>query len=138
MIRRRRRHFAGGSVALRSPAGGRSRIGRWWGPLAALVILGCATTAAGPPVAPSEVEGLPFVNPTLPDGRVVFRAFGDHHPECFAFVAEDEDRETETVACPAGAVHRLERCPAGRLHRGPEGCICVPIEGDAERVPCPD
>jgi hypothetical protein len=102
-----------------------------------LLILGaCAPAPPSTPVSAADYEGRPLVNPRLEDGRIVYRAFGDHHPECFAFVGDS--RDTETVACPDGALHRLEGCPAGRLHRASEGCICAPIEGEPARVVCPD
>ena len=104
--------------------------------LAFALVCACSPAPPAASVAASDYEGLPLVNPRLDDGRVVYRAYGDHHPECFAFVT-DESRDTETVPCPDGAVHALEPCPAGRLHRGPEGCICAPIEGDASHVDCP-
>jgi hypothetical protein len=110
-----------------------TRVATW------MMVLGACAPAAAPtrPLDAADYEGRPLVNPRLDDGRIVYRAFGDHHPECFAFVAEDSP-DTETVACPDGALHRLERCPAGRLHRGSDGCVCAPIEGEPTRVTCPE
>ena len=102
----------------------------------ALVVGLTACTPAAPPEAPSAYEGKPVLNPKLSDGRLVYRSFGDHHPECFAF-ASDDSRDTETVACPDGALRDLESCPAGRLHLGEGECICVPLDGEPTRAACP-
>ena len=95
----------------------------------------CAPAAA--PVSADARKDGPPLNPKLPDGRVVYRTFEDHHPECFAFVGAT--RQTETVDCPPGALEKLASCPGGKLFeaRDGQGCICVLEDGSAERVRCP-
>lgn len=107
--------------------------------LAVALALGAACAAPAAPNLPEGYATAPVLNPRLADGRTVYRAFGDHHPECFVFVdeAKTPDSDTETVPCPQGAVHELASCPAGRLHRASDGCVCVPIEGEPEAVRCP-
>jgi hypothetical protein len=99
-----------------------------------LLVVACAPAA--PSVSADAGKGAPL-NPTLADGRLVYRAFDAHHPECFAFVGRS--RDTETVECPQGALETLARCPGGRLFesRDGNGCICVLEDGSAERTDCP-
>ncbi|MEM9695286.1 MAG: hypothetical protein AAGA56_22275 [Myxococcota bacterium] len=104
------------------------------GPL--LGLFACSPSAA--PLDPAAVEGQPPLNPTLDDGRLVYRSFGDHHPTCFAFLPES--RDTEDVPCPPGAIEQLARCPAGKLiaKKIGTGCGCVPEDDSAPTsIPCP-
>jgi len=99
-------------------------------------LIACGPTETTAAVDPSAWEGQTPVNPSQ-DGRLVYRSFGDHHPDCFVFVAE-EGSETETIDCPNGAIEQLSLCPAGKLYV-PAGkpCICVPLDGEASEVDCP-
>ena len=108
-------------------------------PLAILCLASAAGLACGGgAAAPSAVQTQgPPLNPKLADGRVVYRTFDDHHPECFAFVGAT--RDTETVECPAGALDVLASCPGGRLYksRGTTDCVCVLEDGSSETARCP-
>lgn len=103
--------------------------------LVLVCLAGCGPTETAPPVDPSAWAGLTPVNPSR-DGQLVYRSYGEHHPDCFVFVGE-EGGETETIACPDGAIDELESCPAGKLY-APVGkpCICVPLDGEPAEVSC--
>ncbi|MEM1030318.1 MAG: hypothetical protein AAGN82_08210 [Myxococcota bacterium] len=97
----------------------------------------CAPSPAAPVVDPGRWAGQTPVNPMRGE-QVVYRSFGSHHPDCFVFTA-GEGGETETITCPEGAIDRLEECPGGKLY-APSGapCICVPLDGEAFEVTCPE
>lgn len=105
--------------------------------------MACATSHCAPSAAPLSASAFDAdapLNPTLDDGRLIYRGYDDHHPTCFAFVSGDAG-DTEELDCPAEALAILDACPSGRLflRTDADGCVCDPI-GDEPATPtaCPE